>query len=356
MPTENRESGYDLARGLAVFGMVLVNFKFVAGLEGVEDGWLGRAVGLFDGRAAATFVTLAGIGVSLLCRRRRQGVDVEGLKSCRIILLKRAMFLFVLGFFDTFFWVGDILHFYSIYLVIAALLLDATSRRLWAAAVSSIFVFLALFLFLDYEKGWDWEAFKYAGLWRPGGFLRHLFFNGFHPVFPWIAFLLAGLCLGRQDWSGRRAKWALFATGSAIAAAAELASRVLSAWAAAGGGDEAERFALLFGTQAMPPTPLYLIAGGGTAVAVIASCLIIAEKFRDSRWLEPFVATGQMALSLYVAHVAAFNILERIQNPSLHRVVGWAIGFYAVCLAAAWSWRRRFERGPLEAAMRWVSA
>ena len=107
MPKENRESGYDLARGLAVFGMILVNFKFITGLEELENDWLERITGFFDGRAAATFVTLAGIGVSLLSRRARQGGDAAELKKCRVVLLKRALFLFALGFLDTFFWLGD---------------------------------------------------------------------------------------------------------------------------------------------------------------------------------------------------------------------------------------------------------
>ena len=40
---------------------------------------------------------------------------------------------------------------------------------------------------------------SYAGFWTPWGMIRHLFFNSFHPVFPWTAFLLAGMWLGWQD-------------------------------------------------------------------------------------------------------------------------------------------------------------
>ena len=180
----SRLEGLDLARGLAVAGMVIVNFKFVMGLEGVEAGGLGRLAGLFDGRAAATFVALAGMGVSLLSRRARQSRDPVALAQARVILLKRAAFLFVAGFLDSHLWIVDILHFYAVYLLIAAALLDAADRTLLVLAAISAVAFVPLYIFLDYEKGWDWEVFEYLGQWAPRGLIRHLFFNGFHPVFP----------------------------------------------------------------------------------------------------------------------------------------------------------------------------
>ena len=67
----NRIIGYDLARALAVFGMVVVNFKTVMSAEQGGPAWLGGLVGLLDGRAAATFVVLAGVGIALISRKAR---------------------------------------------------------------------------------------------------------------------------------------------------------------------------------------------------------------------------------------------------------------------------------------------
>ena len=58
---------------------------------------------------------------------------------------------------------------------------------------------MVLLATLDYEAGWDFETFTYFGFWTAAGQVRHLFFNGFHPVVPWLAFLLVGMWLGRQD-------------------------------------------------------------------------------------------------------------------------------------------------------------
>lgn len=56
--------GLDIARAFAIIGMVIVNFKITMGAEEGGPRWLRTFAALFDGRAAATFVTPG--------RRRRQ--------------------------------------------------------------------------------------------------------------------------------------------------------------------------------------------------------------------------------------------------------------------------------------------
>lgn len=354
---KGRIEGFDLARGLAIFGMVLVNFKFVMGLEGTEDGPLAAFAGTFDGRAAATFVILAGIGVSLLSAKARREGDPKALWECRKTLLKRAAFLGVLGVLDNVLWVGDILHFYAVYLAVAACLLDASDRALLGTALGSAAAFAALFVVLDYEKGWDWEAMAYLGQWAPAGLLRHLFFNGFHPVFPWIAFFLVGLVLGRRAWDERFAL-RLTAGGLAATLAAEALSAALAGWAADGTPD-GDWCALLFGTQSMPPTPLYLVSGGGSALALIGACIALRGR-RPGAWAAPVENAGRLALSLYILHVVAgmglLAALDLFEGAGLPLVVASAAVFYAAAVAAAWAWTRRFEHGPLEGLMRRVAA
>ncbi|MDP6410616.1 MAG: heparan-alpha-glucosaminide N-acetyltransferase domain-containing protein, partial [Planctomycetota bacterium] len=58
-----RVGGLDLARCLAIFGMVYVNFEVVLAAGEREPRWLGVLAACTEGRAAATFVVLAGIGL-----------------------------------------------------------------------------------------------------------------------------------------------------------------------------------------------------------------------------------------------------------------------------------------------------
>lgn len=356
-----RVIGLDLARALAVFGMVIVNFKIVMGAAENGPGWLVSLVGLLDGRAVATFVVLAGVGISLLSRSGRMSGDPELVRGNRNRLLRRAGFLFVVGALYTPIWPADILHFYGVYIGIAAFLLVTPTSRLWAYAGSLLLGFVVLLLVLDYERGWDWSTLSYSGLWSPSGAVRHMFFNGFHPVVPWLAFLLVGMILGRQDLSSPGTQRRVFAWGAGVAIVAEIASRLLIRTLSIGAeGSEVEDIAALLGTAPMPPVPLYMLAGAGTACAVIAVAVAVGQRHRDSAWLRPLVATGQLALTLYVAHVVVgMGVLEavgRLQNQTLEFALPAALVFCAAGLAFAHFWRLHFTRGPVEALMRAVSA
>ena len=60
-------------------------------------------------------------------------------------------------------------------------------------------VFCCMILLLDYNQGWNWESLTYSDFWTPAGFVRNLFFNGWHPVFPWVGFLFYGIMLSRMS-------------------------------------------------------------------------------------------------------------------------------------------------------------
>ena len=44
-------------------------------------------------------------------------------------------------------------------------------------------LFFGMLLFFDYESGWNFEELTYSGFWTIDGFIRNLFFNGFHLFF-----------------------------------------------------------------------------------------------------------------------------------------------------------------------------
>mgnify|MGYP002277490024 CR=1 FL=1 len=349
--------GYDLARALAVFGMVVVNFKIVMGAEKNGPAWLAGLVGLLDGRAAATFVVLAGAGLSLLSQKGRMQKDRDRLARDRHTLLKRALFLFIFGLLYTPIWPADILHFYGVYIALAAFLLSAPAHRLWRYSGALVLAFVVLFFTLNYEHEWDWNTLEYDGFWTPRGMVRHLFYNGFHPVIPWLAFLLAGNVLGRLNMSDPILRRRVFLWGAGVAVVAEGVSWILIRTLSPGASpaDQQAIFAI-FGTAPMPPMPLYMLAGAGTACAIIAATITLGERYMNSAWLRPFVATGQLALTLYVAHVVlgmgVLQAIGRLENQTLPFALLAALVFCIVSVVFAQLWQKRFKRGPIEAIMR----
>lgn len=353
---KQRIVGFDLARALAVIGMVIVNFKVVMHASAPDAPWWLGIFDALDGRASALFVILAGIGLSLLSKRARESGDPAALRADRTGILKRAAFLFVAGLLYVQVWPADILHYYGVYMVIGAFALGWRTGVLPAAAAAMVAGFVLLAATFDYGAGWNWETLAYAGFWTPAGFVRNLFFNGFHPVFPWAGFLLLGMAVGRVDMQSPTALYRIFIGGLVMGIAAELAMTAGTLLAAPGEGI----WQHLWSSGPLPPLPLYWIGAAGDAMAVIAACVWAGRRWPAARWLTPLVHTGQLALTLYIAHVViGMGVLEALGllgGRSLAFAVGSALAFSACAVLCAHLWRRRFALGPVEWLMRRCTA
>jgi uncharacterized protein len=342
MKPRARLDGLDLARFLAFCGMVVVNFRLAMGAPTVGPG-AGLVLAL-EGRAAATFVVLAGVGLGLAFG------DAEASRSRRV-LLGRAAFLVAAGLLNATVFDADILHFYGFYFVLGALCLRWRARSLIGLAMGMVLGFVALATVLDYERGWNWVTLTYADLWTPAGFLRHTFFNGWHPVLPWGAFLLVGMALQRLDLRRRAVQASLTLGGAATALTCHWLAGALARVFAA----DADLVALL-GTSPIPPGPLYMLGGVGTGVAVIGACLLAAPALERVGLLGWLTAPGRQSLTLYIAHIllgmGTLEALDRLGGQTLGAALTAAGLFCALSVVYAALWARRFKRGPLEALMR----
>ncbi|MEH6945439.1 DUF418 domain-containing protein, partial [Bacillus sp. JJ722] len=224
-----RIEGLDFARALAMFGMLIVNYTVIMGAEGNGPDWLVWFTELFQGRASATFVMLAGIGVSLMTRKARNGA-LSYVRENRVTLWKRSAFLFILGLLlYVVGWTGDILHYYGVYMLIASFLIMASTKLI--VILSSIFLVISQILqvTLDYMNGWHPEQpfMEYLDFWTIEGFIRNLLFNGYHPVFPWICFFLLGMILGRLDLSKKVVRNKMLSLSLFLLIATDFLSKVL---------------------------------------------------------------------------------------------------------------------------------
>ena len=353
--SNQRIYGYDIARALAVFGMVIVNFKTVMHTSPGNDAWWLSIFNVLDGRASAVFVILAGVGITLLTQSTRLAGDQLQLHQEKRVLLKRAAFLFVIGLLYIEIWPADILHYYGAYIAIGALLLSASSGQLLWLAMAIAAGFPVAFFILDYTTSWNWAALSYADLWSIKGFLRNLLFNGFHPVLPWAAFLIFGMALGRLPMNNALIRKRVFLSGLIATLSVEVFAFCLRVFLA-NQGYAPEFIAYLFSTTPMPPLPLYFLSAIGSSCAVIALCVHVGETHHESLWLRPLIYVGQLALTLYVAHIiVGMGLLEALgllSNQSLSMAVGSAVIFCIAAIIFAYYWKIRFKLGPLEWLMR----
>jgi uncharacterized membrane protein YeiB len=356
---KQRILGIDVARSLAVIGMIIVNFKVVFGENGQP--WVKAFAGIFDGKAAATFVVLAGIGLALMTNTAINNNDKAKLKVARNRIARRAVFLFILGISYITIWPADILHFYGIYMAITLVLLSKKEHTILISGIVVILVFPLLLTFLDYETGWDFETLEYQGFWTYQGFIRNLFFNGFHPVIPWTAFMLFGYWFGKQDLHNDKFVKKIFWISTSAFILIQVLSYFTILFLSEGNQEAHTELTEIFGTNPMPPLPIYIFNGIAIAFSIISACIITAKKFENNFIINTLNKTGQLALTFYVAHVIiGMGIIDAINpskmgNYSIEFSVLSAIVFSLLCVIFAVVWRKYYKSGPLEWLLRRIT-
>jgi uncharacterized protein len=193
--------GFDLARAYAIFGMYIVNFNFCFGSIWQSNEPLSRFLSAFTGNSTSIFIILAGMGVSFMANK--YGDNETHKAKLKSIILKRSWFLLALGLLLYPWWQGDILHFYGSYMHIAAFLLFVPKRRYLLLALSAIVVYHILLFIIPFDTGWNLSNYSYADFWTPLGFLRNTLYNGWNSVFPWVAYFLLGMYLGKLNWQDK---------------------------------------------------------------------------------------------------------------------------------------------------------
>lgn len=336
-----RLHGIDIARYIAFVGMVLVNFRLAAEV-GADGSFASVITDNLEGRAAALFVVLAGVGASLG-------------RAAWHVTLRRALFLFAIGMLNMLVFEADILHFYALYFIVAICFMSRPDRWLLFGVAGFVLIALAAQLGLDFDKGWNWNTLSYTDFWTIEGFIRHSLYNGWHPVFPWAAFLLWGMWLGRLSLGRARVQVGLILGGSLVAVAAHMASAALI---------RDPEIGALMTTEPVPAGPLYMLAGGATASAVLGAVLMLTPVLLAlpliRRLCDAMILAGRQTLTHYVAHILigmgtleALGLLGGTLRPA--EIFWISITYCAIAALFSWLWSHKFKRGPLEALMRLIT-
>lgn len=355
--TAERIIGFDVARSLAILGMILVHFGLVISKDRTSPPELAAVLDILDGRATILFVLLAGIGITLMTRRAVEANSSAETDSLRKSLIRRGFFLFLLGVLNLMIWPGDILRVYGVTFLLVAVLFQSSSRKLLAIATVFVIAFIGMVLVFDFEKNWNWETLEYRELWTPAGFIRNLVFDGFRSVFPWSGVLLIGMWLGRLDLHIPKTNRVLMSASLATFGAAEIVSwGLVRHFIANPNGLDRETIIALFGTHSMPALPLFLLSSGGAATFVIVICVRLGQSPVGRKVLSSLADNGRMALTWYVAHILlGLGGIVAANQDSKHTLgVGLTTGltFYLAAVALSALWMRRFRHGPLEWVMR----
>ncbi|MGB0115131.1 MAG: DUF418 domain-containing protein [Ilumatobacteraceae bacterium] len=347
----DRLPGPDVVRAVALIGVVVMNYHGYLlladrGRSPIGDGWstmfFDPWVGPLSTRFAATFVLVAGVGVTLLTRRSIGSPD--RVTAARWRLARRGVLLYVVGLLLDQVWPGTILPYYGVMFVIAASLF--TLRTRWIVLIGSIAVAAGTGV-----RGWvvERERAGHSTRWLtapdPQSVDRYVFgvvVNGTHPLLPWLGFLCAGIVLGRllhTSWWRRTA----LGLGATMVIAAALASLAVDGSTRTWGD-------VVLSIRPFEGGVAYVVSALGTALIAYAALDWLATRHRELT--DPLRRAGQMTLTLYLLHVVVFEVLVEwlgwIEPAGIDTALAFALVFWVVAISLAVAWQQRFGRGPAE--------
>ena len=366
-PTKKqRLIGVDVARGIALIGMMAIHIL----PEWDENFEPTLSWTIFSGASAGLFALLAGISLTFTAGGM-QPLTGRALTAAKASLAVRALIILAIGLVIAALNppAAIILAYYGTLFLMAIPLLGQGFRVLASAAVG----FAVLGPFLMQAVRDDFPSLggldpTFASLFtEPAATLSALLVDGSYPAIPWMAYICAGLALGRLDLGSHTVQVRIALGGFGLAVSTWLVSELLlgpfggrtslleaTPWL----GSDGIRDVQIWGPDPTLPTttwwwlailspysstPLELLNTIGIAAVVLGAMLILAN--RSPAPLMPLAAMGGMTLTLYSAHliVLSTGFLQNRQGVSL------AIHIAAAALfAIIWKNVTAGKQGPLE--------
>ncbi|HXD29169.1 MAG TPA: heparan-alpha-glucosaminide N-acetyltransferase domain-containing protein [Arthrobacter sp.] len=385
-----RIAGVDVARGLALLGMMgthIMPLVQAGGPDGAEATWV--AV-WFAGKASAVFAVLAGVGLALLTGGHTPHTGPR-LTADRRSVAVRALLIALIGFgagaLDT--NVAVILVHYGLLFLVTTAFLGLRPRALWCWAAGWLLLApVAWYLVLPWVSTHVVPPTTGASpgpldVLRPATLLADLFVTGYYPVLVWTGFVLLGLALGRCriaappvalafTLGGAALAWGARALSAAVIGASPEAAGALGAVTRANGlplSAALESGRGLAGVESTPwwfalsaphsSAPLDLLHVSGTAVAVLGACQLLAMAMTavlggiGEALLWPLSGTGSATLTLYTGHLVVLDLLSTTTAgmPRLGVYLWFVVGALLIGIALKWAGCR----GPLESAVHTLS-
>lgn len=344
-PVRSRIGGLDLARAVAMVGMVLVHY--VLPFQRPSSSW-DTLLSWPGGRAMPLFVLLGGIGATLLARGHRDRDLV--VRAVVVIAIGLAMVtlpgpLVILTTYGALFLATPML------------------RRLRSRTLIALSVAVALVGSWTYQVGATVPAQIDVGvLERPAVAAWLLVVGGAYPLVPTAAFFFIGMAVGRLDLRSPSTALRLAAGGAVMAVVPHLLVRILglsySGFLAFSAVEpsvvvEPSQFEL---RQVLDPSPHSQMVGwvaSSTGLALLVVGLALLVSARWPRATRPAEVVGRMALTFYVVHYVVPGLRPSMVTEASLR--GQLLLTLAVCggfALLAQLWARHLGTGPMERLLR----
>jgi uncharacterized membrane protein len=359
--------GVDVARGLALLGMIAVHiFDTLHG-----NNTPSKTHQVMAGHALATFVFLAGVSLTFITKRSRTG----SLLPDAAALTTRALIITLIGLTLNSALDPDIdviLPYYGLMFLLAIPLLRRSSPVLIAISIGLVLL-APLVVLASFTTDLPDDEPTLAALIHPVELFSPLLVTGSYPIVAYMAFICVGMVIGRLDLSNRLLAVRLTVGGAVLAAGSWLLSTLIlfqlgglqhlrTAAPPKVSPQEAQNIILwepdtvsswwwLVERAPYTTTPFRMVHDLGVAMAWLGLSLLITRSRLASRALSPLAAAGAMTLTLYTGHVVVLEASSFLEDNPIQLFL--VLAYVALSFAALW--RQGGRRGPMEAAVTWAS-
>jgi uncharacterized membrane protein len=363
-----RVIGVDVARGLALLGMIAVHIFDTLHRDDTPS----KTQQVMAGHALATFVLLAGVSLTFITKRSRTGSPLPDAAA----LTTRALIITLLGLALNSALDPDIdviLPYYGLMFLLAIPLLRRSSPVLIGISIGLVLL-APLAVLASFNTNLPDNEPTLAALIHPVELFSPLLVTGSYPIVAYMAFICVGMVIGRLDLSNKLVAVRLTVVGTVLAAGSWLLSTLilfqfgglqhLRAAAPPKVSPQAAQNIILWDPDTVSSwwwlverapyttTPFRMVHDLGIAIACLGLSLLITRSRLARRALGPLAAAGAMTLTLYTAHVIVLDATSFLED---HPIQLFFVLVY-VALSFAALWRQGGRRGPLEAAVTWASA
>lgn len=349
--------GLDVARAVALIGVVLMNYHGMLNYSG----WSRRAISLvgriFDihtgalsTRFAATFVVVAGVGVTLLTDSARCSASRTLVLDARLRLVRRGAVLLIAGYFLDMAWPGTILFYYGAFFVFAAFLFDMRTHNLVLVAVVDLVTTIGVSTWRRSRllEGDKTKWISPSNIESVQDFVVRVFFGYTHPVFPWLSFVIIGMIVGRYMVQIRARVRSITITLVAVVTISYVTVSIVRSF-------DVDKNALAYVLTSMQPDErglAYFVSTASIALVAIILIFVVAERARHHVLIVSLQRAGQLSLTLYLGHVLFYYVLAEWSGwgvgTGLGAAVALAVAYWTLAIMSGSWWHRRIGTGPAE--------
>ena len=348
----------DVMRTIALFGIIVLNYHGYLNFSGplsntepsIYERWWHPFNGVLANPFPVGFVMVAGMGVSLMTRTIN---TQQAITETRWRLARRGLFLFTLGYCINWIWPGTILPYYGAFFLVASVIAYWSKQKLILLGIFSMMIAVAV------------ESWRFAQTFNgnfttwlspieadsPRNLLIRTFIDYTHPLFPWLAFFITGILLGRNYATLKIIRFRLLIISVCAVGFSYLANAVIRSIADSSTQSD-QSWRKIVSTRPFDRGILYVASTIGVVIAVFVVLHFLCERYENSQVIETARITGQMTLTIYLAHIFIYNTvvnkLKLVTPTGLDTAMIMSIAVYVLAIIWANWWHNRFGQGPAE--------